>query len=54
MKYIELQGNLLKEDSTLLKSEINPDLMYYVKDNILYMLAGSNEWGMIFVEINLT
>lgn len=52
-KYRVLQEELLKDDSTLVKSEINPNLMYYVKENTLYILAGNNDWGMSFVEIKL-
>lgn len=41
-----------KED-IVSKLEANPNLMYYVKENKLYIACGSDSWETIFININL-
>ncbi len=40
-------------DGVQTKFETNPDLLYYVKENKIYIACGQDQWGMLFAEVNL-
>ena len=35
------------------KFELNPELMYYVKEGILYIACGTDSWETLFINIDL-
>ncbi len=53
-QYKELRNKKLEgKEDMVSKFELNPELMYYVKEGILYIACGTDSWETLFINIDL-